>query len=80
MGVRDLLSPPRMNRRARSEGGGEVASTEGTGPQVDTVVPRHAESTPDLGTNPPTSPTPIPPIVQDQGSRSMRTTLFRMFI
>lgn len=67
MGLRDLLSPPRKDRRARSEGRSEVGPVEDTG-QVYSTTPHHAESTPDLGVSPSTS--------QDQGSSGMQTVLF----
>lgn len=79
MGLRDLLSPSRMDRRVRSEGRSEVGSIEEAGRDFP-AVQRRAESTPDLGTDPSTLPTPSPSIIQDQGSSSMQTTLSRMII
>ena len=70
MGLRDLLSPPLKDRRARSEGRSEVGLIEGAG-QVYPVASRHAESTPDLGISPSTS--------QDQGSASTQMNLSWIF-
>jgi len=74
MGLRDLLSPPRMYRRARSEGRSEVGSIEDAG-QACPVISRHAKSTPDLGIGSSTLSTPRPSTSQDHGSNSTQTTL-----
>lgn len=61
MGLRDFLPLPKSHRRTRSEARSEIGSVENPG-EVDLVVPRPTESTPDLGigasSTPPTySPT-----------------------
>jgi hypothetical protein len=71
-GLRDFLSLPRKDRRARSEAGSIVDPSE-----VDLVVPRPAESSSDLGIGPSILPTPVPSTLQNRESSGMRTALFR---
>ena len=76
MGLRDLLSPPRRHRRARSKAGSEVGPIEDTG-EVHPFVPRHAGSTPDLGITPSTFLPSGPSTSQDQGLSGMQTVFSR---
>ena len=75
--VRNFLSLPRKDRRARSEGRNEVGPTADPG-GVGSGVPRPTESSPDLRIGPPTLPTPSPSTSRDQESNGTSTDLFRM--
>ena len=77
-GIRNLLSLPRKDRRARSEARGRDASIADPG-EVGQVVPRPAESSPDLRIGPSTSPAPGPLTSRDHESSSMPTSSFRVF-
>ena len=76
-GVRNLLSPPPKDRRARSEARSEAASNADPG-EVGSGVPRPAKSSPDLRIGSPTLPTPGPSTPRDQESKGLSTTLFRV--
>ena len=75
---RRKFSPlPRKHRRAQSEARSNAGPIEDP-MEVDPVVLRPTESTPDLGIGPSTLPTSGPSTSHDQESNSMQTTLFRM--
>ena len=77
-GLRDFLSLPRKDRRARSEARSDVGPAAGSG-EVDLVVPRPAESSPDLRIGSSTSPSPSPLTSRSgQESNSTSTALFRV--
>jgi hypothetical protein len=76
-GLRDFLSLPRKDRRARSEARSEAGPIAGPG-GVDLVVQRPTESSPDLRIAPPTLSTPSPSTSRNQESNGMPTILFRL--
>jgi hypothetical protein len=76
-GLRNLLSLPRKDQRARNEGRGEAGPIPDPG-QAGLVVPRPPESSPDLRIGPLTLPTSSPSTSRDQESNGMSTTLFRV--
>ena len=75
MGLRDLLSPPRMGRRARSEARGEVGPIEAA-QQVYPAAQHHAGSTPDLEISPSTLLPSGPSTSQDQRPSSTQMNFY----
>jgi hypothetical protein len=75
MGIRDLLSLPRKDRRARSEARSEVGPVTEPG-EVDLFPPRPTESSPDIRVGPLALQTPSSLTTRDRESNSMSAALF----
>lgn len=76
MGLRDLLSPSRKGRRARSKARSDADAVEGSN-EVSLAISHPAESDTDLGTGPSTLQTSVPPSPKLRESGGMWMTLSR---
>ena len=76
MGLRDLLSPLRKHRRARSKARSEADAVQDPN-ENNLAVPRPAESDIDLGAGSSTVPTFLPPALQNRAYSGTRTIEFR---